>query len=162
MPMLDHEQTGIAPGARIAEVTDGWIAIAATTDDELVALCTVAGGRCRRAAGHRRARATTHSPHSAPRACRASWSASTSATLLRLRRQRRRRDVARYEHVDYGDVEQPGAFWAFGDLDVKLDRARPASASTPSRCSPRSDIDPDVSRRSSPGAARAWKAATPA
>ena len=43
MPVLDHEQTGIAPGYRIAEVTDGWIAVAATTDDELAALCTVAG-----------------------------------------------------------------------------------------------------------------------
>jgi crotonobetainyl-CoA:carnitine CoA-transferase CaiB-like acyl-CoA transferase len=33
--------------------------------------------------------------------------------------------VARYRHVDYGDVEQPGAFWNFGDLDVRLDRAPP-------------------------------------
>ena len=43
MPVLDHEQTGISPGVRILPVTDGWIAIAATTDDELAALCTVAG-----------------------------------------------------------------------------------------------------------------------
>ena len=43
MPVLDHEQTGISPGYRILPVTDGWIAIAATTDDELAALCTVAG-----------------------------------------------------------------------------------------------------------------------
>ena len=41
--MLDHEQTGIAPGYRIAAVADGWIAVAATTDAQLAALCTVAG-----------------------------------------------------------------------------------------------------------------------
>src|SRR3954471_15343973 len=44
VPMLDHEQTGIAPGYRIVPVADGWIAIAATTDEQLTALCTVAGG----------------------------------------------------------------------------------------------------------------------
>ena len=43
VPVLDHEQTGIAPGYRIAEVTDGWIAVAATTDAQRAALCTVAG-----------------------------------------------------------------------------------------------------------------------
>ncbi len=34
--------------------------------------------------------------------------------------------VARYPHPVYGTMEQPGAFWAFGDLDVRLDKAPPA------------------------------------
>ena len=33
--------------------------------------------------------------------------------------------VARYPHPIYGMFEQPGAFWAFGDLDVRLDRSPP-------------------------------------
>ena len=33
--------------------------------------------------------------------------------------------VARYPHPVYGMFEQPGALWAFGDLDVRLDRAPP-------------------------------------
>ena len=34
--------------------------------------------------------------------------------------------VARYPHPDYGEFEQPGAYWAFGDLDARLDKAPPA------------------------------------
>ena len=41
--VLDHAQTGIEPGYRIVPVADGWVAIAARTDDQLAALCTVAG-----------------------------------------------------------------------------------------------------------------------
>ncbi len=41
--VLDHEQTGIEPGYRIVKVADGWVAIAARTDDQLAALSTVAG-----------------------------------------------------------------------------------------------------------------------
>ena len=33
--------------------------------------------------------------------------------------------VASYPHPVYGTFEQPGALWAFGDLDVRLDRAPP-------------------------------------
>ena len=46
--------------------------------------------------------------------------------------------VARYPHPVYGMFEQPGALWAFGDLDVRLDARRPPSASTASRSSKRS------------------------
>jgi len=33
--------------------------------------------------------------------------------------------VASYEHPEWGVLEQPGALWWFGELDVKLDRAPP-------------------------------------
>ena len=95
MPVLDHEQTGISPGVRILPVTDGWIAIAATIDDELAALCTVAGvdaaddaaGALAHAYPRRRARRT-------PRRGRAVRAGATRPVrlVLRVRRQRRRRD----------------------------------------------------------------------
>ena len=128
MPVLDHEQTGIAPGYRILTVADGWIAIAATTDEQLAALCTVAGvdrvedaaaalGTRAKRGGARRARRRP-----ASRARRCGW--------IRRRRSSPRptttpRDDRAVRHVDYGAVEQPGAFWIFGDLDVRLDRAPP-------------------------------------
>src|SRR5215510_7921300 len=42
-PRLDHDQTGIAPGYRIYECADGWIAVAAPDDATLGALRDVAG-----------------------------------------------------------------------------------------------------------------------
>jgi crotonobetainyl-CoA:carnitine CoA-transferase CaiB-like acyl-CoA transferase len=33
--------------------------------------------------------------------------------------------IAGYEHAAFGHFEQPGAYWNFGDLPVKLDRASP-------------------------------------
>ncbi len=138
MPVLDHEQTGTEPGYRIVEVTDGWIAIAATTDDQRAALCRVAGvDRLDDAAPALASRPSVDALEALEAAgvpCepvrldqREPFFASADNDAAGL--------IARYRHVDYGDVEQPGAFWAFGDLDVKLDHARrPASASTRSRC----------------------------
>jgi crotonobetainyl-CoA:carnitine CoA-transferase CaiB-like acyl-CoA transferase len=34
--------------------------------------------------------------------------------------------VASYHSVEYGRMEQPGAMWYFGDLNVRLERAPPA------------------------------------
>jgi crotonobetainyl-CoA:carnitine CoA-transferase CaiB-like acyl-CoA transferase len=34
--------------------------------------------------------------------------------------------VASYQSAEWGRMEQPGAFWYFGDLDVRLHLAPPA------------------------------------
>jgi crotonobetainyl-CoA:carnitine CoA-transferase CaiB-like acyl-CoA transferase len=34
--------------------------------------------------------------------------------------------IASYKHADYGQLEQPGSFWDFGDLRTRLDRPPPA------------------------------------
>ena len=34
--------------------------------------------------------------------------------------------IASYRHAEYGEFEQPGAFWDFGDLALRLDRPPPA------------------------------------
>ena len=71
--------------------------------------------------------------------------------------------IARYEHVDYGRVEQPGAFWIFGDLDVKLDRAPPGLGEHTVEVLTEVGLDPaTVDALVASGAAHAWKAATPA
>ncbi len=128
MPVLDHEQTGTEPGYRILEVADGWIAIAATTDDQRAALRRVADVEVLDDAPAAFASRTSTDALAALEAAgvpceavrldqRGPFFASADNDAAGL--------IARYRHVDYGDVEQPGAFWAFGDLDVKLDRAPP-------------------------------------
>jgi crotonobetainyl-CoA:carnitine CoA-transferase CaiB-like acyl-CoA transferase len=128
MPVLDHAQTGVAPGYRILPVADGWIAIAATTDDELAALCAVAGVD---AAVDAADALSTRTTHDALGALAAAGVPSTQVRLDQCESFFASPDndaagmIARYRHIDYGDVRQPGAFWAFGDLDVRLDRAPP-------------------------------------
>jgi crotonobetainyl-CoA:carnitine CoA-transferase CaiB-like acyl-CoA transferase len=34
--------------------------------------------------------------------------------------------VTWYPHAEWGELEQVGAFWSLGDLEVRLDRAPPA------------------------------------
>src|SRR5438477_3179397 len=71
--------------------------------------------------------------------------------------------IARYEHVDYGHVEQPGAFWDFGDLTVKLDRAPPGLGEHTVEVLTEVGLERDaIDALLASGAAHAWKAATPA
>ncbi len=34
--------------------------------------------------------------------------------------------MASYTHAEWGQLEQVGAFWSLGDMEVRLDRAPPA------------------------------------
>jgi crotonobetainyl-CoA:carnitine CoA-transferase CaiB-like acyl-CoA transferase len=71
--------------------------------------------------------------------------------------------IARYEHVDHGHVEQPGAFWNFGDLDVKLDRAPPALGEHTVEVLTEVGLDSAaIDALLASGAAHAWKASTSA
>jgi crotonobetainyl-CoA:carnitine CoA-transferase CaiB-like acyl-CoA transferase len=159
IPVLDHEQTGIAPGYRIAEVADGWIAVAATTDDQRAALDGIGGvdvlvkGTVADALA---ALADAGVPSTQVRLDQGepffASSANDDAGL-----------IARYEHADYGNVEQPGAFWIFGDLDVKLDRAPPALGQHTVEVLTEVGLDPAaIEALLASGAALAWKAASPA
>jgi crotonobetainyl-CoA:carnitine CoA-transferase CaiB-like acyl-CoA transferase len=128
-PVLDQSQTGIEPGYRIVQVADGWVAIAARSVAQVAALCAVAG---------------VDDPAGAPSALGSRSAGDVLAALAaagvpaELVRQNQRNAffdsatnqaaglVARYPHPVYGMFEQPGAYWAFGDLDVRLDKAPPA------------------------------------
>jgi crotonobetainyl-CoA:carnitine CoA-transferase CaiB-like acyl-CoA transferase len=159
IPVLDHEQTGIAPWYRIVEVADGWIAVAATTDAQTAALDALGGVEAlvaRTVADVLRALADAGVPSDQVRLDQGQpFFASHDNASAGL--------VARYEHVDYGHVEQPGAFWIFGDLDVKLDRAPPALGEHTIEVLTEAGLDPaTIDALLASGAAHAWKATTPA
>jgi crotonobetainyl-CoA:carnitine CoA-transferase CaiB-like acyl-CoA transferase len=126
---LDADQLGVGPGRRIVALADGWIAVDARSDDQLAGLRRVAGVDDVAAA-----------PEAlAARGCREVLGALAAegvpATEVRLDQMNAFFDDAatwaaglgaRYPHPEYGDVEQIGALWNFGDLGARLDRASPA------------------------------------
>jgi crotonobetainyl-CoA:carnitine CoA-transferase CaiB-like acyl-CoA transferase len=159
VPVLDHDQTGIAPWYRIVEVADGWIAVAAGTDAQRSSLEDLGG-----------VDALVH--FSVADALASLAETGVPSEQVRLDQGEpffasRQNDaaglIARYEHVDYGHVEQPGAFWWFGDLDVKLDRAPPGLGEHTVEVLVEAGLDPaTVDALLASGAAHAWKAAAPA
>jgi crotonobetainyl-CoA:carnitine CoA-transferase CaiB-like acyl-CoA transferase len=165
VPVLDHEQTGIAPGYRIAEVSDGWVAVAATTDAQRAALDGL-GGEGGLGGVDALVKGTVAD------ALAALADAGVPSTQLRLDQgepffSSSANDaaglIARYDHADYGRVEQPGAFWIFGDLDVKLDRAPPALGEHTVEVLTEAGLDAaTVDALLASGAALAWKATSPA
>ncbi len=147
------------PGTASCEVADGWVAVAATTDaqrDALAALGGVDALVARTVADSLAALADAGVPSDQVRLDQGEpffSSADNDAAGL----------IARYEHVDYGHVEQPGAFWIFGDLDVKLDRAPPGLGEHTVEVLTEVGLDPaTIDALVASGAAHAWKATTPA
>ena len=151
-------------GHRILPVTDGWIAIAATTDEQLVALCEVAGVDAaedaaaalgaRTSADALAALAAAGVPCEAVRLdqCESFFASPDNDTAGM---------IARYQHIDYGAVEQPGAFWAFGDLDVRLDRAPPGLGEHTVEVLAEVGFDQDaIEALLAEGAAATWTAST--
>ncbi len=126
---LDADQTGSAPGYRIIELTDGWVAVAAKRPEQLKSLCSVAG---------------TDDPERVPESLRNRTSADVLAVLesagvpaeaVRLQQRYPFLDDAdnqaaglatRYRQAEWGMFEQTGGMWYFENLDVRLDRAPPA------------------------------------
>lgn len=128
VPTLDADQTSIGPGERIVRLADGWIAVAAVTDDQVAALCEVAGVDGTARLADALATRTTYDVLDALAA------AEVPAAAVRRGQRGPFFDdpdhlaaglVATYTHRQWGRFEQPGALWNFGDLDVRLDRAPP-------------------------------------
>ncbi len=115
---IDALQTGVFAGRRIVQVDDGWIALAATTAEQLAALRTVTlqgrkvddvlGDLAAAGVPSERVRQSQRYPFFDDPANR-------DAAL-----------VASYQHAEWGKLEQPGALWYFGDQDVQLHLAPPA------------------------------------
>ncbi len=122
--MLDAAQTMTAIGRRIVQASDGWVAIssddsaavldnlgatsddvdakaAAMTVDSLTAMFDSAGLACSKVFQGQDVGFFADEDHIA-------------AGL-----------VASYDHAEYGELHQPGAFWYFGDRQLSLDRAHP-------------------------------------
>ena len=126
--VLDAEQTMVGPGERIVELADGWIAVTATTTEQIGALVDVLGaadiaGLASAAMGRKVAEVLD-----------ALADARVPAAAIRRGQKGPFFDdpdhqaaglIASYQHVTWGRLEQPGAMWWFGDQDVRLDRAPP-------------------------------------
>ncbi len=125
---LDQAQTGVAPGYRIYAVEDGWVAVAALQTQQLEALRRVAG--------------VQRDADLAPALCRYSAeqlvaeleTAGVPVERVRLDQgssyfdapeNRSSRLAVRYPHVSWGQLEQIGALWSFGDLPLRLELAPP-------------------------------------
>jgi len=118
-PTLDANQLGVSEGRRIAELADGWVALAADTEVQLAALRTVALDS-RQVAGVLADLTAAGVPAEEVRLDqRDAFFDSPANRAARL--------VATYSQAEWGLMEQPGALWYFGeDLDVRLELAPPA------------------------------------
>ncbi|HEX4245051.1 MAG TPA: CoA transferase [Acidimicrobiales bacterium] len=126
---LDHEQMGLSPGYRLYPVADGWIALCALDDAQVTTACSVLGASGpddigARVAGSRR-----------DNVLRDLQAAGVPCEPVRLdqgeaflddEQNRELGLVTSYPHAEWGRLEQVGALWSLGDLEVSLDRAPPA------------------------------------
>lgn len=129
VPTLDATQKMVGPGERVVEAADGWIAVAARGSAQVAELCAAVGAA---------------DPDGVDEAVRPRASAEVLAALVgagvpaaAVRRGQKGPFfddpahlaaglVASYHHVEWGQLEQPGAMWFLGDQEVTLDRAPPA------------------------------------
>jgi crotonobetainyl-CoA:carnitine CoA-transferase CaiB-like acyl-CoA transferase len=128
-PRLDREQTGVWPGQRIYEAADGWIAVVAVDDADAAAFRAIAKVKADAEIG----------PALRTRSCvdllRELDARGVPAELVNQAQYRtvfddeenlRTQVVVSYQQADWGRMEQFGAFWDLGDLELQLGRACPA------------------------------------
>ncbi|MGX7678464.1 CoA transferase [Jatrophihabitans sp. DSM 45814] len=122
-PTLDSYQTGISPGYRIYECIGGWIAVGADINSSMREL--------RIAAGVDRDDELPEAflQREAAEMEKVLSEMGVPTALVALDQREEFFDDSRnsengwsvkYEHPNYGSFEQPGAYWSFGDLGVRL------------------------------------------
>ena len=129
VPTIDDDQTGLSPYYRIYRTGDErWIAVAAVgpaAQSRLLAAlqCDAAGLEAAMLSG------------TATETLALLQRSGVQCELVREDFEQQffdtafNRDaglIASYRHAEYGAFEQPGAFWDFGDLALRLDRPPPA------------------------------------
>jgi crotonobetainyl-CoA:carnitine CoA-transferase CaiB-like acyl-CoA transferase len=128
MAQLDRDQMYTAPGVRLLQCVDGWVAVAARGDDQVGRLTGALG--CAAADGLPAAALAM----GVDSVLRSLERASVPAELVRLDNKlpffddagnRAAGLIAEYQHAAWGTFEQPGAMWYFGDLATRLDKAPP-------------------------------------
>ena len=126
---VDHGQTGTSPGHRLYRLADGWLALCARTDRELALACTVLGvpgpGQLEGAMAGAGCGQTLEALRSAGVPCEP-VALDQGDAFLDDPLARRLGLIASYPHAEWGLLEQVGALWDFGGLEVTLDRAPPA------------------------------------
>jgi crotonobetainyl-CoA:carnitine CoA-transferase CaiB-like acyl-CoA transferase len=129
VPTVDGDLLGTGPGHRLYRLADGWLALAAGSDGELAA--TVAALGADGIGGLEEAFARSTGPATVAALARAGVSAERvrldqGASFLDDATLRSLGLIAAYPHAEWGTLEQVGAFWDLGDLEVSLDRAPPS------------------------------------
>ena len=129
IPTIDDDQTGLSPYYRIYRTGDErWLAVAAVGRAAQARL--LATLRCDEAGLE-----TTIAAGTATEMLALLQRSGIPAELVREDFEQQffdsvsNRDgglIASYLHAEYGAFEQPGAFWDFGDLTLRLDRPPPA------------------------------------
>ena len=125
---LDAAQTGLSPDHRLYLCADSWLALAAFDMQERMALSRLAGGTADE-------REAWFGALPRERALAALRGAGVPAEpVLESQGEAFLDDPdcaaaglhARYRHAVYGELEQVGGYWDFGDLPLRLDLAPPA------------------------------------
>ena len=123
MAHLDAAQTGLSRGNRLYRCSDGWLMVAAWTAPELAAFNSVVGEE-----GEAFFAARTLAQASSL----LEGAGVPNEPALENQREAFLDDPqhaglrTRYGHAVYGELEQIGALWNFGDLPLCLDRPPPA------------------------------------
>jgi len=126
---VDRQQMGTSPGHRLYRLADGWIALGVRSEQELTAACSLLGAPTPDDIEDVLTDAACQPTLEALRA------AGVSCEPVRLDQGEAFLDdplvrsldlVASYPHAEWGTLEQVGAFWSLGDLELRLDRAPPA------------------------------------
>jgi crotonobetainyl-CoA:carnitine CoA-transferase CaiB-like acyl-CoA transferase len=126
---VDHGQTGTSPGHRLYRLADGWLALCARTDREMDLTCSVLGAPGAEALETAMAGAGCEPTVAALQAVGVPCEPvrfDQGECFLDDPLAQRLGLVASYPHAEWGRLEQVGALWDFGDLEVTLDRAPPA------------------------------------
>jgi crotonobetainyl-CoA:carnitine CoA-transferase CaiB-like acyl-CoA transferase len=126
---LDREQMGLSPGYRLYSLEDGWIALCAPNDDALDRACAVIGVRdpldLAAALSDASVGATLAALREAGVPCEP-VNLDQGETFLDDPLNRTLGLVTSYPHAEWGMLEQVGALWSLGDLELRLDRPPPA------------------------------------
>jgi crotonobetainyl-CoA:carnitine CoA-transferase CaiB-like acyl-CoA transferase len=125
---LDSDQRAIAPGVRILETLDGWVALSSESEEAVARFCRLMGA----------AEPTELDGLARTKECGTVLAVLEAAGIPAEKVQQENKDaffddpnnqstklVVKYPHEKWGMFEQPGALWNFGDLETRLDRAPP-------------------------------------
>ena len=134
-PRLTQDQTGIGPGERIYQVSDGWVAVVARGEKlaslravASVAADVVADADVEAAIEQGLASRTSEDVLAALDAAGVPAEPVLEGEIYRFFDRQDYRDaglIAQYPHAAFVKMEQPGAFWHFPDMTLTLDRAAP-------------------------------------
>ncbi|NBU84937.1 MAG: hypothetical protein EBS21_10195, partial [Sphingomonadaceae bacterium] len=126
---LNSDQTGYGPYHRIYECADGqWIAIAAHSEATRAGACAVLGSEEAGFAEAAKAQASTHllaALEAADVPCDAVLFEDAMNRFFDNPLNRELGLVSVTTQQVYGEIEQPGEFWDFGDLSMNIVRACP-------------------------------------